>query len=77
MMEMSDSIAALSAALADAQAEIGGAIRRKENAAFKAGNRVSKYADLASVWDAWQEVGPEQGLAVVQFQARLPTAWRP
>jgi len=67
MMEMSDSIAALSAALADAQAEIGGAIRRKENAAFKAGNRVSKYADLASVWDAWQEVGPEQGLAVVQF----------
>ena len=62
MMEMSDSIAALSAALAKAQAEIGKALKDSTNPAFK-----SKYADLASVWDAWQAVGPANGLAIVQL----------
>ena len=62
MMEMSDSIAALSAALAKAQAEIGRAVKDSVNPAFK-----SKYADLASVWSAWQEVGPANGLAIVQL----------
>ena len=61
-MEMSDSIAALSAALAKAQAEIGKALKDSVNPAFK-----SKYADLASVWDAWQAVGPANGLAIVQL----------
>ena len=61
-MEMSDSIAALSAALAKAQAEIGRAVKDSVNPAFK-----SKYADLASVWSAWQEVGPANGLAIVQL----------
>ena len=61
-MEMSDSIAALSAALAKAQAEIGKALKDSVNPAFK-----SKYADLASVWDAWQAHGPANGLAIVQL----------
>ena len=61
-MEQSESIAALAAALAIAQLEIGGAVKGKSNPAFK-----SKYADLSSVWDAWQAVGPAQGLAVIQM----------
>ena len=61
MMEMSDSIAALSAALAKAQAEIGKALKDSVNPAFK-----SKYADYASTWDAWQAHGPANGLAIVQ-----------
>ena len=61
-MEMSETIGALSAALAKAQAEIGKALKDSTNPAFK-----SKYADLASVWDAWQAVGPANGLAIVQL----------
>ena len=61
-MEMSETIGALSAALAKAQAEIGRAVKDSVNPAFK-----SKYADLASVWSAWQEVGPANGLAIVQL----------
>ena len=61
-MEMSENIAALSTALATAQATLGGAVKDKANPAFK-----SKYADLGSVWDAWQLVGPAQGLSVVQL----------
>lgn len=61
-MEQSESIAALAGALALAQLEIGGAVKGKSNPAFK-----SKYADLSSVWDAWQAVGPAQGLAVIQL----------
>lgn len=61
-MEMSPTIGALSASLAKAQAEIGKALKDSVNPAFK-----SKYADLASVWDAWQAVGPANGLAIVQL----------
>ena len=49
-MEMSENIAALSTALATAQATLGGAVKDKANPVFK-----SKYADLGSVWDAWQD----------------------
>ena len=61
MMEMSETIGALSAALAKAQAEIGKALKDSVNPAFK-----SKYADYASTWDAWQAHGPANGLAIVQ-----------
>ena len=61
-MEMSETIGELAGALAKAQATIGGAIKGKVNPAFK-----SKYADLASVWEAWQSVGPANDLAVTQW----------
>ena len=61
-MEMSPTIGALMGALAKAQATIGGAVKGKVNPAFK-----SKYADLASVWEAWQPAGPPNGLAVTQW----------
>jgi hypothetical protein len=61
-MEMSENIADLAAALAKAQADLEGAAKKSNNPAFR-----SKYADLGAVWDAWQEVGPKNGLSVVQF----------
>ena len=62
MIETSDAIDALSDAMAKAQATIAGAKKDSSNPHFK-----SRYADLASVWEAWQAVGPKQGLAVMQF----------
>lgn len=53
---------ALATALAKAQSKLAGAKKDSENPHFR-----SKYADLASVWEAWQKVGPEHGLSVVQF----------
>lgn len=61
-MDMSENIADLAAALAKAQADLEGAAKKSNNPAFR-----SKYADLGAVWDAWQEVGPKNGLSVVQF----------
>jgi hypothetical protein len=61
-MDMSDKIDALAAALATAQETISGAIKDSNNPHFR-----SKYADLASVWEAWQKVGPANGLAVAQW----------
>lgn len=58
---MSHAIGALAAALAKAQAELEGAKKDAVNPHFR-----SKYADLASVWEAWQAVGPKHGLAIVQ-----------
>lgn len=66
-MEMSDNIADLAAALAKAQADLEGAAKKSNNPAFR-----SKYADLGAVWDAWQEVGPKNGLSVVQFPTDMP-----
>ena len=63
---MSPTIGELATALAVAQSTIGGAIKGKVNPAFK-----SKYADLASVWDAWQAVGPAQGLSVTQLPGAI------
>lgn len=65
-MEMSEQIGDLATALASVQATIGGAIKGKVNPAFK-----SKYADLASVWDAWQAVGPAQGLSITQLPGAI------
>lgn len=61
-MEMSTSIAKLADAMAKAQAQIEGAIKDSNNPHFN-----TKYADLSSVWDAWQKVGPANGLSVMQF----------
>jgi len=58
---MSPSIAKLAEALAKAQVDIKGAIKYSENPYFH-----SRYADLATVWDACREPLSKQGLAVIQ-----------
>lgn len=65
-MQQSDSIAALAAALAKAQATVEGALKGKVNPAFK-----SNYADLASIWDACREQLTANGLSVVQFPGEV------
>jgi hypothetical protein len=62
MVAKSESIKELSAALAKAQAEIKGAAKDSANPYFK-----SRYADLASVWDACREPLTKNGLAVSQW----------
>ncbi len=57
----SESIAALAAALSKAQGEMEGAAKGNTNPHFK-----SKYADLASVWDACRSPLAKNGLAVLQ-----------
>lgn len=64
----SPSIAKLCAALAIAQGKLKMAMKDKANDYFK-----SKYADLASVWDACREALAENGLSVIQ----LPRMTRP
>jgi len=71
MIEQSESIANLAASLAKAQAAIEGAVKTKENAAFKTGKNVSRYADLSSVWDACREALTSNGLSVVQSPGHL------
>lgn len=61
-MNTSESINELAAALAKAQAQIQPAKKENVNPAFK-----SKYADLASVWDACREPLTANGLSVVQM----------
>jgi hypothetical protein len=61
VIEQSESIAALAAALSKTQAVVEGAVKGKVNPAFR-----SKYADLASVWDACREALTENGLSVIQ-----------
>lgn len=60
----SESIAALAKALADAQGKIKGAAKDSDNPFFK-----SKYADLASVWEACRKQLSDAGLAVIQTTA--------
>jgi hypothetical protein len=61
-MQKSDSIAALAEALSKAQGEITGALKDSANPFFK-----SKYADLASCWDAARGPLSKHGLAVIQI----------
>lgn len=61
MSEQSEEINELAGALAKAQGKITGALKDSANPFFK-----SKYADLASVWDACRSALSENGLAVVQ-----------
>lgn len=60
-MTRSDSITELATALALAQGEIEGAKKDSENPHFR-----SKYADLASIWDACREPLSKHGLAIIQ-----------
>lgn len=59
----------LMAALAKAQGEIEGAKKDSLNPAFKQPGKPegSKYADLASVWDAIREPMSKHGLAIMQW----------
>lgn len=61
-MHKSESIAALSAALAKAQAEIENASKTANNPHFK-----SKYADLAEVLNTVRPVMSRHGIAIVQM----------
>lgn len=61
MSEQSESINELATALALAQGKITGALKDSANPFFK-----SKYADLASVWDACRGPLSDNGLAVIQ-----------
>lgn len=61
-MNTSEQINELAAALAKAQAAIQPASKDKTNPAFR-----SRYADLASVWDACRAALAENGLSVVQI----------
>lgn len=60
-MQTSEQINELAAALSKAQGKITGALKDSENPFFK-----SKYADLASCWDAAREQLAANGLAVIQ-----------
>lgn len=60
-MEQSEAINELAAALAKAQGQMSGAIKDAANPFFK-----SKYADLASVWDACRKPLSDHGLSLVQ-----------
>jgi len=57
----SETIGALAAALSKAQADITGALKDSSNPFFK-----SKYADLASCWDACRKQLSANGLSVIQ-----------
>lgn len=61
-MNKSESVAELAKALCKAQAVIEGAAKDKNNPAFR-----SKYADLASCWDAARKPLTDNGLSVMQF----------
>lgn len=61
-MRTSNDIGELAAALAKAQGEIEGAHKDSANPFFK-----SKYADLASVWEACRVPLSKNGLAIVQL----------
>jgi hypothetical protein len=62
MSEQSEQIGELAKALAVAQGKITGALKDSSNPFFK-----SRYADLASVWDACRGPLSDNGLAVVQL----------
>lgn len=65
-METSAEIGELAKALASAQGVMQAAMKDAENPAFKRGNSVSKYADLASVWEACRAALSANGLCIIQ-----------
>ncbi len=60
-MQTSEQINEIATALAKAQGEMDGASKSAANPFFK-----SKYADLASVWDACREPLSKNGIAIIQ-----------
>ena len=69
-MTRSDSIAALAAALSKAQSAMTGAKKDSVNPHFK-----SRYADLASIWDACREPLTKNGLSVIQMPGKDETGY--
>lgn len=69
-MKRSEQINEIAAAMAKAQGAIQPAVKDAKNEAFKRGDKVSKYADLAAVWQAIRQPFSDNGLAVFQ-QATL------
>jgi hypothetical protein len=67
-MQTSENLNELATALAKAQGEITGALKDSANPFFK-----SKFADLASCWDACRSALSKNGLAVTQFPQSDPT----
>lgn len=65
-MRSSDQINELAAALAKVQGNLKPALKDSENPAFKTGGKVSKYADLTSVWEACREGLAKNDIAVMQ-----------
>lgn len=65
-MNHSDAIDQIAAALSKVQAALVPALKDAENPAFKQGGKASRYADLASVWDACRLPLTDNGLAVIQ-----------
>jgi hypothetical protein len=65
-METSTEVGKLAEALAKAQGQIEGAVKGKVNPAFR-----SKYADLASVWDACRDALTANGLSVIQSPGEI------
>lgn len=68
------SIAKLSEALAKAQLKFEPVIKANENEAFRRGQKVSKYADLATYIDATQKALAEEGLVVMAWPDVSPEA---
>jgi hypothetical protein len=62
----SEQINEIATAMAKAQGKIEGAAKAAKNPAFKQGGKESKYADLASVWDACRDQLATNGIAVIQ-----------
>jgi hypothetical protein len=69
-MKTSEQITDIAGALAKAQGAIAPAVKDSENAAFKHGTKVSKYADLAAVWGACRKPLADNALAVLQEVCR-------
>ena len=65
-MQSSEQINELASALSKAQGEITGALKDSANPFFK-----SRYADLASCWDAARGPLSKHGLSVTQFPAAI------
>jgi len=68
-MNHSEQINEIAAAIAKAQGQIKGASKDANNPFFK-----SKYADLASVWDACRGALSANGLAVIQSPSAIGTS---
>lgn len=67
-MNTSEQVNELAMALAKAQGQIKGAVKDAENPHFR-----SKYADLASVWDACRDSLSANGLSIVQSPRGIQT----
>jgi hypothetical protein len=66
MLTQSEHIDQLATALADVQALIDGVLKESPNAIYG-----SRYAELSKVWEAFQRVGPDHGISIVQLPGQF------